>query len=725
MQRFLIFLTLGLLTVSIACSKKNDGAESIFQKGISALESAKFAEAKSIFGSIDSLYPASLLGKLGSIYALNLERFDVDAVNEYAKILKENEDYAPAIKALAELALKTGRINIAAAMAKKYSEIGGAKDTARALELETMLKLGNYKEAESILNGGLSAGIKFPRFLWLGARYYLYSGNQKEQVRLATEAIKAGNIGFDDYLSAGDYFSARGLIDSAAIYYELAFSNGYDGYYSKADIAERLIQNGYINSAKKYIEKMKAQADSTHRICLLESQLYNRQGKPSYALYAYESGASKYTNYCSVLMNYSRLRLKTNDFAGADTYLLMALECLQDKNGIGEEISGLMLEGAEGYLNNDLIPSAAPILDKAYELIPNDYRLLYDYAMMMIDNPSDTVRELIRTLHNASIDNPIRLTQLGQLFLSADSLDMAADYFNRTLKLDRVSWPAAIGMVSIYIKKAQIDKAIDFLNGVDENLARYPEIAKAKIDLYERKSDYSSALRIAIDNIKSAPKDFGRYRIAFELSRKLNDKNKAEEICRNCVDINSDTPEAFMLFAEFYQWNNQISLQEEYAAKALAIDPLFSPALLFFAARDTLKGDINSTLAKYKDILQIDPNNANAINNVALLMLKRGDNPWAVVNQAQGAVALDPRNPLIYSTIGQGYYAMGKFANARASFENALKFGPDNPEINYHAGLNYIKDNKPGLAKTHLRKALSLGLSGNLKNTAEAELRKL
>jgi tetratricopeptide (TPR) repeat protein len=689
------------------------------------LEAAKFAEAKSIFGSIDSLYPTSLLGKLGSIYSLDLERLDIDAVNEYAKILKENKDYTPAIKALTELALKTGRINIAAAMAKKYNEVSGAKDTAIALELEAMLKFGNYKEAESILNRGLSAGIKFPRFLWLGARYYLYSGNQKEQIKLATEAIKAGNIGFDDYLSAGDYFAARGLIDSAAIYYELAFSKGYDGYYRKADIAERLIQNGYVNSAKKYIEKMKAQADSTHRIYLLEAQLYNRQGKPSYALYAYESGASKYANYCTIWMNYSRLRLKTNDYAGADTYLLMALECLQDKNGIGEEISGLMLEGAEGYLNNDLIPSAAPILDKAYELIPNDYRLLYDYAMMMIDNPSDTVREMIQTLHNASIDNPIRLTQLGQLFLSADSLDTAADYFSEALKLDRINWSAAIGMVSVYIKKAQIDKAIDFLNGVDENLARYPEIAKAKINLYEKESDYYSALRIAIDNIKSAPKDFSRYRIAFELSRKLNDKSKAEEICRNCMDVNSDTPEAFMLFAEFYQWNNQISLQEEYAAKALALDPLFSPALLFFAARDTLKVDINSAMAKYKDILQIDPNNASAINNVALLMLKRGDNPWAAVNQAQEAIALDPSNSLIYSTIGQGYYAMGKFANARASFENALKFGPENPEINYYAGLNYIKDNKPDLAKKHLHKALALGLSGNQKNAAEAELRKL
>lgn len=152
MRRFLIFLTFGLLTVSIACSTKNDGAESLFERGVNALESAKFAEAKSIFSSIDSLYPTSLLGKLGLAYSLDMEKLDVDAANEYAKLLKDNDSYKPAIKALLELSLKTDRANFALAMAKKYSELSGANDTALALELEAMLKFGDYKEAEVILN---------------------------------------------------------------------------------------------------------------------------------------------------------------------------------------------------------------------------------------------------------------------------------------------------------------------------------------------------------------------------------------------------------------------------------------------------------------------------------------------------------------------------------------------------------------------------------------------
>jgi predicted Zn-dependent protease len=724
MRKLLILSVASLIILASSCSKKIDGAAGLFNEGIAAIEDAKFDKASAIFKSIDSLYPVSPLGKLGRAYGLDRERFDIDAISEYTAILKDNSDNPAVLKALTELALKTGRYAVGAAMAIKYSDIGGNKDTAATLQLEATIALGNYRDAESILIDGLSDKINLPRFLWAGARYYLHRGNQKDQFRLVQEAINSSNKGFEDYFAAGDYYAACGFEDSAAMSYESAARAG-NKYYQKADIAEKLIQIGYMDHAKKYIRELKAQADTTHRISTLEVQMYNKMGMPWQARYAYESGSARYANYCTALMNFGRLRLATYDYTGADMYFAVTSENLQNKGAAAEAMAELMLEAAEGFIKNNMAPSATPILDKAYGIIPNDFRLLYDYASTMMYNQTDTVLELIQVLDKASVDNPVRLAQMGYLFLYADSLDRAESYFHKALKLDRISQSAALGMVSIYRKRNKIEDGINFLKNIDENLARYPEIITAVTALYENRGDHSSAVKIAADNIKYAPHDINRYRQAFELARRAGDKGKAEEICRKCLEVNSDSPESYFLYAEFYQWNKDKSMTDEYAAKALEKDAHFVPALLILAANDTLQGDFNSAIAKYNNILEIDPYNATATINIAISMLEKGDDPRAVVNQANGAVALAPENPMIYCTIGRGYFNLGKFANARISFENALKFGSENPEVNYYAGINYVKDGKPELARQHLQKALTLGLSGKLKTAAESELKKL
>ena len=56
-------------------------------------------------------------------------------------------------------------------------------------------------------------------------------------------------------------------------------------------------------------------------------------------------------------------------------------------------------------------------------------------------------------------------------------------------------------------------------------------------------------------------------------------------------------------------------------------------------------------------------------------------------------------------TLGWIYYLKGSYLNAIAEFQDSLEHDPENPVINYHAGLAYYRNKQPDEAKKFLEKA--------------------
>jgi Tfp pilus assembly protein PilF len=137
------------------------------------------------------------------------------------------------------------------------------------------------------------------------------------------------------------------------------------------------------------------------------------------------------------------------------------------------------------------------------------------------------------------------------------------------------------------------------------------------------------------------------------------------------------------------------------------------------------KNDLANAKSSYEKVLQIKPDDPQASNNLAYILLQTGGNPDIALRLAQTARRAMPERSNVADTLGWAFYQKGIYGSAISMFEEAIKLSAKNKEpesatYHYHLGLAYAKTEKPALAKQHLERALQI----NPKNSDADDVRK-
>jgi Flp pilus assembly protein TadD len=108
---------------------------------------------------------------------------------------------------------------------------------------------------------------------------------------------------------------------------------------------------------------------------------------------------------------------------------------------------------------------------------------------------------------------------------------------------------------------------------------------------------------------------------------------------------------------------------------------------------------------QYQKVLDLQPENPVASNNLAYVLLQQGGNVDVAFSMAQTARRLLPDNPNSADTLGWAFYHKKVYGSAIMLFKEALKHpNEDNPLFNYHLGLAYAKSGQTALARQQLDK---------------------
>ena len=185
---------------------------------------------------------------------------------------------------------------------------------------------------------------------------------------------------------------------------------------------------------------------------------------------------------------------------------------------------------------------------------------------------------------------------------------------------------------------------------------------------------------------------------------------------------------------------------------SLAADPSFEPALLSLGQLDVVEGKwdaarehLNTVLAKnsksttarlwmgvieeangnyqgalkyYRQVLEADPNNGEALNNAAYLLADRANQPDEALKYAQRAVELHPGKTAYEDTLGWALYRKGLYQVAVPHLEQAAaQKGSAVPK--YHLAMAYAKSGDRTRGRTALDAALKLN-----PNLPEAQMAK-
>ena len=119
-------------------------------------------------------------------------------------------------------------------------------------------------------------------------------------------------------------------------------------------------------------------------------------------------------------------------------------------------------------------------------------------------------------------------------------------------------------------------------------------------------------------------------------------------------------------------------------------------------------GDTEGALEKMEKVLELEPENAYALNYVGYTWAENNTNLEKALDYIQQAVALKPEDGFIRDSLGWVYYKLGDYEQAVAELEKALEMASDDPTIHEHMGDAYLKANMEEKALKSYEKAVEL-----------------
>jgi tetratricopeptide (TPR) repeat protein len=286
-----------------------------------------------------------------------------------------------------------------------------------------------------------------------------------------------------------------------------------------------------------------------------------------------------------------------------------------------------------------------------------------------------TADEYIKKCLEKAPNNPAAYVQLGNLRMAQNNFAEAQKAYQQALDQDPSSTDALGGVLNVELIQKQPDKAIAT---VKTQLAKYPKNAEFHIMLGQLLLDQTKDLAAGEAEFKQAADlDKKNAEAMVKLGVVQNERGAIDQALQTYLDGSKINPKeiAFYLLAGGIYENRK---------------------------------DWEHAKQQYQKVLEIQPDNPLASNNLAYVMLQQGGNLDVAFAMAQTARRQLPDNPNSADTLGWAFYQKHVYTSAVSLFKEAVKKEPDNALFNYHLGLAYAKSGQVNLAKQQLDRVVKI-----------------
>lgn len=362
----------------------------------------------------------------------------------------------------------------------------------------------------------------------------------------------------------------------------------------------------------------------------------------------------------------------------------------------------------------------------------------------------DTMSRLVAVSGNT---RKLRLA-LGQLYDLDGKGDMAIETFRGIIAEDRSAVPAWVALFDQRIRMGKHDELHrefrDFETVEPVDAGRSVEVARIFASRSARDSLYTAPASMMLDELASRHSRDSRVyllRGAFEMTHKRlasasTSFGKAvalapaevsgwENLVMSLLELR-DKQLAFRTISRakraIPRQHLRLSVLEGYALLHTGSPSRAARILETVAERkkgsmdDELLIQANTSLAMaydqigqrrrssvaYARVLELDPHNALAMNNLAYLYAEQGILLQQALRHARNAVLLEPENGVFLDTLGWVHYRLGSYEDAREMLEKAVSTRIEEDEVYRHLGTVYEKLGDPGKAREMFEKAKGL-----------------
>ncbi|MCP4043864.1 MAG: tetratricopeptide repeat protein, partial [Gammaproteobacteria bacterium] len=245
--------------------------------------------------------------------------------------------------------------------------------------------------------------------------------------------------------------------------------------------------------------------------------------------------------------------------------------------------------------------------------------------------------------------------------------------------------------------RSSLDKALELSQGKH----RAALVMRGRLDISA--GDPGIAGERAAQLQKHSPKDPYGYLLQGEVLMASGQPQEAIAAYKKAQELGDSTEVTIKLYSA-YRSMEEDTQGIELLKNRLKDNPRDQGARLALATGHQETGKLDAAMTEYRKILDVNPNNPVALNNLAWLYHERNDKKALEIAELAHQAA--PENGPILDTVGWLRFHNGKLEQALKALEKAVDKTPDNPEIRYHLAAALAKAGDKSQAKAALETAL-------------------
>ena len=504
-------------------------------------------------------------------------------------------------------------------------------------------------EAEQILKTAIANNPKDFSFRTLLAGFYFSQGNRSEMTRVLTEMKNNFKDFPQAYITAGDFYARINEFDTAMKQYQEGEQkdSGNRSEYEKRQI-ELLLREGKKEQAySKTLDMLKANPKDLDARALQANFMLDR-GEVTQAITELQDVVTAKPDNFVAHFNLGRAHASRNEYPQAmqqyreafrirPDYIVARLALAETELKAGEFGAGLQAaQDAEKYSPNN--PSA---------------QLLEAMALMHLLK-NDEARKILEALVAKYPHFSEAQLELGSLDARENKFDAARELFEKAYLGNPADLRPLLGESETYLAQKQPGKAVEIWKREAASHPARGDIARQYATMRARTGDLDGALA-----------DYQSLLQRFTLSPR-------------------ETAQTYAALGELYVQKGDANSAIAWLQKAKALEPGSVNLLNFLGEIETRTGRQKEAQADYHSVLAIDPNNGQALNNLAFSMADSGANLNEALTLANHAKRMLPNSNQVNDTLGWIYIKKHMGDAAADVFSALVAKAPENPTYRFH-----------------------------------------
>jgi tetratricopeptide (TPR) repeat protein len=491
-------------------------------------------------------------------------------------------------------------------------------------------------------------------------------GQAEDLLRQSKKDFPDNSVG---YRMLGDFYYANGQFDKAASEYAALYQEHPKDIVVKKNYIQALVLTNKLDDARRLNDEILKEKPDDEEAQVSKGEIEVRGNKSNDAVNTLQAVLK--TNPDNALAHF-QLGLAFAEMGNMNRAEGEWHDAVRLQNGIVEAHRAL----AGAAIGRGDAAGLALEADQIIALQPGspDGYLLRGVAEIDRKNSAAAEEYLHRSIEKQP-NNPDAYVQLGNLRMLQNKPDEAQKAYQQALDQDPNSTDALGGVVNVDEEQKQPDRALARLK---TQSSKYPQNVGFHIMLgqflMEQKKDLAGAEE------------------EFKRAADLDKKNALAMLSLGQVEVaRGDMDRALQTFID----GSKVNPKE---------------VRFYLLAGNIYDGrhDWGHAKEQYQKVLDVEPENPLASNNLAYVMLQQGGNIDVAFAMAQTARRKMPDNPSSADTLGWAFYHKHVYGSAITLFKEAVKKDPDNALFNYHLGLAYARNGQTALARQQLDRVVRI-----------------